>query len=69
MNLHPELRIYKYKTIDVPSGSGVIIDDIANEWAGKGWRVVNLIAYSLPVFGGGHLLMLERPIGITHPND
>jgi hypothetical protein len=43
------------------------VEESANWWAERGWRVVGVISDTRP--GYAISLVLERPVGVTHPDD
>lgn len=57
-------REFNYKEVDA---SAIGVAPTANVWADRGWRVVAVI--SDPTGGYAHRLLLERPVGVEHPND
>lgn len=49
---------------------GAGIDDMAeaaNRWASLGWRVVGVVSDTRPK--ATNSLVLERPVGVSHPDD
>lgn len=58
-------REYNYKVVN--STHHKSIAEAANAWADHGWRVVGVVSDTRPGFA--HSLILERPVGITHPDD
>lgn len=50
-----------------PTLYGVNIEEVCNLFADMGWRTVAVISDTRP--GYTHALILERPVGITHPGD
>jgi hypothetical protein len=58
-------RTHNYKTINASKYN--TIAEAANYWADLGWRVVGVVSDTRP--GYAHSLILERPVGVSHPND
>lgn len=58
-------RTHNYKVINASSYKNA--EEAANFWAEMGWRVVGAIGARGP--GYGDRLILERPVGLTHPDD
>ena len=58
-------RSHNYKVINVTYHKSVA--EAANTWADHGWRVVGVISDTRPGFA--HSLILERPVGMSHPDD
>lgn len=58
-------RTHNYKVINASSRKNA--EEAANFWAELGWRVVGAIGARGP--GYGDRLILERPVGLTHPDD
>lgn len=56
---------YNYKVVNVTDKPTVAAT--ANDWGSRGWRVVGVISDTRP--GYAHSLMLERPVGVSHPDD
>lgn len=55
----PATKTYNYKVINY-TAYGPRLQDICNQFAEMGWRVVGINDLTL---------VLERPVGLTHPND
>lgn len=55
---------YNYKEVNA---STLGVAPTANTYAQRGWRVVAVI--SDPKGGYKHTLLLERPVGVKHPDD
>lgn len=66
-------RTHIYKEINPTTfaprkpGSGSLIEQAANNYAEMGWRVVGVVSDTRS--GHTHSLVLERPIGVSHPDD
>lgn len=58
---------HHYKVINPTSIPGHSMENAANHWAQMGWRVVGVISDTRP--GYTHALLLERPVGVGHPDD
>lgn len=58
-------RTHEYKTVNASDGPTEAV--VANKWAEHGWRVVGVISDTRS--GYAHQLMLERPVGVSHPDD
>lgn len=64
---HKARRSHVYKVVNSTGyGSGAMVDSI-NHWAAQGWRVVGVVSDTRS--GYAHSLVLERPVGVTHPDD
>lgn len=63
--LIPQHQTHVYKIVNASTGRTMA--DVANQWAVRGWRVVSVVSDTRPGFA--HSLVLERPIGVTHPDD
>lgn len=59
-------RTHNYKTIN-PTLYGNSIEHACNLFADMGWRVVAVVSDTRP--GYAHVIVLERPVGVSHPND
>lgn len=59
------MKTHDYKVIN--SSLYGKTEEAANAWAERGWRVVGAIGSR----GSGYAdqLILERPVGVTHPDD
>jgi hypothetical protein len=58
-------KTHNYKIINASHYTSP--EEAANDCAERGWRVVGAI--SSKGTGYAHQLILERPVGITHPDD
>lgn len=58
-------KTHDYKVINASHHKNV--EEAANRWAELGWRVVGAIGAS--GIGYADQLVLERPVGIIHPDD
>lgn len=58
-------KTHDYKVVN--STYHTTIEESANWWAEHGWRVVGVISDTRP--GHAISLVLERPVGVTHPDD
>jgi hypothetical protein len=58
-------KTHNYKILDVNQP----IEDMLNQYSNHGWRLVTIISYGIPGYGKGHSLILERPVGVSHPDD
>lgn len=56
---------FDYKTVNPTHFSS--IEEAANSWAERGWRVVAVNSDNRP--GYANSLILERPVGVSHPDD
>lgn len=54
-----EDQVFEYKV--VKAATGRTMEDVANQWAKHGWRVVGVVGGSTT--GGGNQFILERPKG------
>lgn len=59
------MKTHDYKVINVSLHKSV--EDAANAWAEKGWRVVGVVPMAGP--GYSNQLVVERPVGVAHPDD
>lgn len=60
-------QTHNYKVTNSTSwGKGNMIEAIEH-WASLGWRVVGIVSDTRPGYASS--LVLERPVGITHPDD
>jgi hypothetical protein len=59
-------RTHNYKTVN-STGYGKHMIDAINFWVEMGWRVVAVVSDTRP--GYAHSLILERPVGLSHPDD
>lgn len=59
------VREYNYKLINTSYHK--TIAETAHDVAERGWRVVAAISDTRPDYA--HSLILERPVGMSHPND
>lgn len=58
----PELdenQVFDYKVVKATTGKAM--EDVANQWAKHGWRVVGVVGGAST--GSGNLFILERPKG------
>lgn len=60
-----DMKTHDYKVINTSLYGNV--EEAANFWAQRGWRVVG--AMSSQGAGYADRLILERPVGVTHPDD
>ena len=58
-------KTHNYKAVNTSHYGGV--EDAANACAERGWRVVGAIGARGPSYADQ--LILERPMGVTHPDD
>lgn len=58
-------KTHNYKVVN--STYHPTVEASANYWAEHGWRVVGAISDTRP--GYATTLLLERPVGVTHPDD
>lgn len=58
-------REYNYRLVNTSQHKSIV--EAAHSWADRGWRVVGAISASKP--GYAHQLILERPVGMNHPDD
>jgi hypothetical protein len=58
-------KTHNYKVVNASHHKSV--ESAATDWSEMGWRVVAALASRGP--GYADQLILERPVGITHPND
>jgi hypothetical protein len=56
---------YNYKTVNASLYQSIAA--AANHWSAMGWRVVGVASDTRP--GYSHALLLERPVGVSHPDD
>lgn len=59
------MKTHDYKVVNptyYPS-----MEEAANGWAERGWRIVGVVSDNRP--GYANELVLERPVGVTHPAD
>lgn len=63
--LYGSTKTHNYKIINASHHRNT--EDAANWWSQQGWRVVGAMGSR----GSGYAdqLILERPVGVTHPND
>lgn len=59
-------KTHNYKEVNA-STLHKTITEAANHWANRGWRVVGVVSDTRP--GYAHSLILERPVGVSHPDD
>lgn len=59
-------KSHDYKVIN-PTAYGSTVEYVCNLFADMGWRVVAVISDNRP--GYADTLILERPVGVSHPND
>lgn len=59
-------KTHDYKTVNSTLNGGTFAE-VCNYWAEMGWRVVGVISDTRS--GYAHSIVLERPIGVTHPDD
>lgn len=64
--LPPAQQTHAYKLVN-SSGYGGSFEKACNHWAEMGWRVVGVVSDTRP--GYAHTIVLERPVGVSHPND
>jgi hypothetical protein len=60
-------KTHNYKVVNSSSGLMYSSEEVINQWAEKGWRVVGVFSDTRP--GYSHSLILERPVGVSHPDD
>lgn len=60
-----DLKTHDYKIVNASTGS--TMEDVANQWAKHGWRVVGVVSDTRP--GYAHAFVLERPVDVSHPDD
>jgi hypothetical protein len=60
-------KTHVYKIINSTASHHTSPEAVANSWAERGWRVVAVVSDTRP--GYAHSFVLERPVGITHPDD
>lgn len=58
-------REFNYKVLNASFHN--TIAEAANDVAERGWRVVAVVSDTRP--GYAHALILERPVGVSHPDD
>jgi hypothetical protein len=59
-------RTHVYKVVN-STGHGGGMSDAIYFWAGMGWRVVAIVSDTRS--GYAHSMVLERPVGVSHPDD
>lgn len=67
---HKARRSHVYKVVNSTGYAGAGMGNIGtaiNHWAAMGWRLVAVVSDTRP--GYAHSLVLERPVGVTHPDD
>lgn len=60
-----DMKTHNYKVINTSLYGNA--EDAANWWAQMGWRVVGGLGAQGPSYADK--LILERPVGVTHPDD
>jgi hypothetical protein len=58
-------KTHNYKVVRVDNSH---LEKDANKWANRGWRVVSVVPPD-PQKGYRQRFVLERPVGVTHPDD
>lgn len=60
-------RTHNYKVINPTSYGQKNVEYVCNLFADMGWRVAAVVSDNRP--GYADAIILERPVGITHPDD